>query len=195
MWSSETPDVLAEWKVKAEQVKEEHARKYPGYHYQPRKPAEKKKRRSKKKLEAQTILNRKISKSVSASRSKVTSSLPPAHDQTSISDDKDIELQNTQPLSDEEFSQFLDEINMPENTRLSNNMQYPVFQEAERQIAAMPGLTAQMDNAIDTLDEAGMPGVAAYRQDMHDLLNSVETDVLSFGPKLANQALNNGWMQ
>ena len=52
MWKAESEAVRAEWKTKADRVKVEHALKFPGYTYQPRKPNEKKRRMTKKKTEA-----------------------------------------------------------------------------------------------------------------------------------------------
>ena len=40
-----------DWKRKAEEVKVKHAKDHPDYQYQPRKPAEKKRRMTKRKAE------------------------------------------------------------------------------------------------------------------------------------------------
>lgn len=194
MWNEEKHEVIREWKVKADHVKEEHHRKYPDYHYQPRRPAEKKRRRSKKKLEASGPPPLEAPKSSPSAKSRgVTSSQPPTTNNTPGAEDVDAELQNTRPLSDVEFSQYMHEFDF-ESVPESIRSQYPVFQEAERQIATLPGLAARMDKAIDVLDDAEIPGAAAYRQDVHQFLHSIETEVLSFGPKLATQALSHGWI-
>lgn len=49
-WNNATPEVRAEYKRRSDVEKREHAIKYPGYQYQPRKPSEKKKRMTKNKL-------------------------------------------------------------------------------------------------------------------------------------------------
>jgi hypothetical protein len=60
MWNAESEDVKAEWKAKAQRVKLEHALKHPGYTYQPRKAAERKRRSTKKKVEAVQALHEEI---------------------------------------------------------------------------------------------------------------------------------------
>jgi hypothetical protein len=60
MWNAESEGVKAEWKTKADIVKIEHALKYPGYTYQPRKPTEKKRRMTKKKTEAINALREDV---------------------------------------------------------------------------------------------------------------------------------------
>ncbi|KAF2433001.1 hypothetical protein EJ08DRAFT_584522 [Tothia fuscella] len=52
MWEAEGEEGRAVWKAKADEVKKEHMKKYPGYSYQPRKPSEKKRRMTKKKAAA-----------------------------------------------------------------------------------------------------------------------------------------------
>ncbi|KAH8686051.1 high mobility group box domain-containing protein [Tricladium varicosporioides] len=66
MWGNESPEVIAEFKARAEQANAEHALKYPGYQYQPRKPSEKKRRMTKKKAQAASLLSTK--KMIKASR-------------------------------------------------------------------------------------------------------------------------------
>jgi hypothetical protein len=55
MWTNESAAVRSDYKAKAEKLKQEHLRKYPGYQYQPRKPSEKKRRVSKKKVTALSV--------------------------------------------------------------------------------------------------------------------------------------------
>lgn len=43
-WNSETPEVKAYYKTLADCTKKKHAEEYPGYHYAPRKPSEKRRR-------------------------------------------------------------------------------------------------------------------------------------------------------
>jgi hypothetical protein len=50
MWKLESPEVKKLWKTKSDEVKAEHAKKHPGYTYQPRKPSELKRRVTKRKL-------------------------------------------------------------------------------------------------------------------------------------------------
>jgi hypothetical protein len=45
-WNNESAEVKAHYKAMADKAKREHATKYPGYHYAPRKPSEKKRRNS-----------------------------------------------------------------------------------------------------------------------------------------------------
>ncbi|SMR64530.1 unnamed protein product [Zymoseptoria tritici ST99CH_1A5] len=49
-WSSESQEVRDQYKQKAEEEKRQHAIEHPGYQYKPRKPSEKKRRMTKKKL-------------------------------------------------------------------------------------------------------------------------------------------------
>ncbi|OCT48545.1 hypothetical protein CLCR_04128 [Cladophialophora carrionii] len=49
-WKSESEEVKNEWKAKAAQVKKQHALENPGYQYAPRKPSEKKRRMTARKL-------------------------------------------------------------------------------------------------------------------------------------------------
>ncbi|EXJ54291.1 hypothetical protein A1O7_09629 [Cladophialophora yegresii CBS 114405] len=49
-WKSESEEVKNEWKAKAAQVKKQHALENPGYQYAPRKPSEKKRRMTVRKL-------------------------------------------------------------------------------------------------------------------------------------------------
>jgi hypothetical protein len=52
MWEAEDQHVKQLYKAKAEAEKATHLRRYPNYQYQPRKPAEKKRRMTKKKAAA-----------------------------------------------------------------------------------------------------------------------------------------------
>jgi hypothetical protein len=49
MWKDESGEGKQAWKHKAEQVKIKHAQLHPGYSYQPRRPAEKRRRASNRK--------------------------------------------------------------------------------------------------------------------------------------------------
>ncbi|KAJ9613900.1 hypothetical protein H2200_002036 [Cladophialophora chaetospira] len=49
-WKAESNKVKDEWKAKAERVKKQHALENPGYQYAPRKPSEKKRRMTARKL-------------------------------------------------------------------------------------------------------------------------------------------------
>jgi hypothetical protein len=50
-WRNEPGEVRAEWKVKADKIKKQHAIDNPGYQYAPRKPSEKKRRMTARKLQ------------------------------------------------------------------------------------------------------------------------------------------------
>jgi len=50
MWTAESVESKDRWHAKAIEAKKEHAKKYPGYSYQPRKAGEKKKRMTKRKM-------------------------------------------------------------------------------------------------------------------------------------------------
>lgn len=52
MWADETTEVRAKFKQQADNAKIAHARLHPGYTYQPRRPSDKKKRMTKKKIAA-----------------------------------------------------------------------------------------------------------------------------------------------
>lgn len=49
-WKAESATVKADFKAKAEEMKRQHARAHPGYQYAPRKPSEKKRRMTAKKI-------------------------------------------------------------------------------------------------------------------------------------------------
>ncbi len=49
-WKAESDEIRDEWKAKADKVKKQHALENPGYQYAPRKPAEKKRRMTARKL-------------------------------------------------------------------------------------------------------------------------------------------------
>jgi hypothetical protein len=176
MWSTEKPEVLAEWKSKAEKVKQDHLLKYPGYQYQPRKPAEKKRRRSsKKKLECTATPSHKASQSPSTSSHEISSSVP-----------------QIEPALDVKFEQQKTEI--PAVTPLPDISQYQVVHDAESQISNLPSLIEGMDNRLDILDHAGMPGIADYRHGVHDMINYVGTDILPFPAQLLKECRENGWL-
>ncbi|KAL8867997.1 MAG: hypothetical protein Q9174_005286 [Haloplaca sp. 1 TL-2023] len=50
-WQNETPEVKAAYKAMADEIKRKHLLAHPGYQYQPRKPAEKKRRMTRRKAE------------------------------------------------------------------------------------------------------------------------------------------------
>jgi len=50
MWSDASEGVKYTWKAKAAEAKEQHSQQNPGYSYQPRKPLEKKRRMTKRKM-------------------------------------------------------------------------------------------------------------------------------------------------
>ncbi|KAL8966984.1 MAG: hypothetical protein Q9183_003124 [Haloplaca sp. 2 TL-2023] len=50
-WQNETPEVKAAYKAMADEIKKQHLLANPGYQYQPRKPAEKKRRMTRRKAE------------------------------------------------------------------------------------------------------------------------------------------------
>lgn len=52
MWKDENEEVKATWKAKADEAKKQHLQRSPGYSYQPRKPSEKKRRMTKRKMAA-----------------------------------------------------------------------------------------------------------------------------------------------
>ena len=52
MWQQESEEVRVNFKAQAEKLKQEHLQLYPDYTYRPRKPAERKKRMTKKKAAA-----------------------------------------------------------------------------------------------------------------------------------------------
>ena len=52
-WRHETEEVRAVWNVMADKIKRKHAKENPGYQYAPRKPSEKKRRMTQRKLAAQ----------------------------------------------------------------------------------------------------------------------------------------------
>jgi hypothetical protein len=176
MWSTETPEILAEWKSKAEKVKQDHLLKYPGYQYQPRKPAEKKRRRSsKKKLECAATPSHKVSQSPSTLSHKISGSVP-KFEQTM---DMNLEQQKTDTSA---------------TPPLPDISQYQVVHDAKSQISSLPSLLESMDNRLDILDHAGMPGIADYRHGIHDMMNYVGTDVLPFPEQLLKDCRDNGWI-
>ena len=50
-WQNETPEIKAAYKAMADEIKRQHLLANPGYQYQPRKPAEKKRRMTRRKAE------------------------------------------------------------------------------------------------------------------------------------------------
>lgn len=50
-WQNEAADIKARFKSMAEEIKKEHLSAHPNYQYQPRKPAEKKRRMTRRKME------------------------------------------------------------------------------------------------------------------------------------------------
>ncbi|QSZ31075.1 hypothetical protein DSL72_000636 [Monilinia vaccinii-corymbosi] len=57
MWAAETPERRLKYKIRADMLKEAHKKAYPAYKYTPRKPNEKKRRASKKKLTKPTTIS------------------------------------------------------------------------------------------------------------------------------------------
>lgn len=55
-WKNETAEIKDRFRIAAENVKQEHSAKYPGYQYQPRKPSEKKRRMTRRKA-AEALLS------------------------------------------------------------------------------------------------------------------------------------------
>nr|AUZ20788.1 putative mating type 1-2-1 protein [Venturia effusa]AUZ20791.1 putative mating type 1-2-1 protein [Venturia effusa] len=54
LWKNESEDVKATWKAKSEEAKQQHLQQHPDYSYQPRKPSEKKRRMTKRKMASTT---------------------------------------------------------------------------------------------------------------------------------------------
>nr|QIA15779.1 mating type protein MAT1-2 [Venturia carpophila] len=54
LWKDESEDVKATWKAKADEAKQQHLLQHPDYSYQPRKPSEKKRRMTKRKMATTT---------------------------------------------------------------------------------------------------------------------------------------------
>ncbi|RDW77396.1 hypothetical protein BP6252_05449 [Coleophoma cylindrospora] len=96
-WNTETADVRDHYQRLADEKKREHLAMYPGYHYTPRKPSEKKRRMTKKKAAALAALQA----STSTPSFQLASQYPPAPLQglRLQTDSTDVNVQL--PLSDE----------------------------------------------------------------------------------------------
>lgn len=71
-WKNETAETKDRFRVAAENVKQEHSAKYPDYHYQPRKPSEKKRRMTRRK--AATLLDSASSSEIAVPKFDETAS-------------------------------------------------------------------------------------------------------------------------